>query len=144
MTVLFTPKGQRGRFDDRVELVFEDASIGQRFTITRTLRAVVGIQEDLDALKPIAPYIRPKFRRQDAGDKNITEGIKPPALAEIEWVVKLPMFGIPAEVFRALAAGSREDKVNRVRATLLPAVLNSSTYLRHWRTLLHLEEAQMR
>lgn len=144
-SITFDPKDQRGRFNDRMEFIFEDTSIHQRFAITRPIRAIVGVKEDLDALKPLAPYVRPKRRYyRPVAEQDVRDGIRPPALADIDWVVKLPQFPIPGEVFRAVMSGSRQDKVAKIRSSLLPDVLDTTTYARHWRTLLHIEEAQMR
>lgn len=143
VTIQFNPEGNSGYYDDRAELVFEDAALALRFTITRPLRAVVGEAAVLELLKPTAPYVRPKPKDRDPVEE-VVDGIPPPALAEVKWAVPLPIAPVPKYIPPALAIGSRAEKTSTVRNTLLPRTLTHETYGRHWKTLLWIEEEQMR
>ena len=60
-------QSNRGRFEARVELLFEDARSGERFVIVRPVLVAIGNVEEHRALQPIAPYVvprRPKEQRQ--------------------------------------------------------------------------------
>ncbi|KAG8930545.1 hypothetical protein FRC02_004060 [Tulasnella sp. 418] len=141
LNVKFDPQGNRGRYEDRTELVFEDTTLRQRFVITRPVKAIVGVAADMAMLQPTAPYVRPTpVVVTRAPETNVIEGIRPPALAAIEWVGRLPEAHVPLYVRDALEDGSVGDKVGRVRRTLLPQNLNSDTYGRHWKMLLWIEE----
>ncbi|KDQ10484.1 hypothetical protein BOTBODRAFT_58037 [Botryobasidium botryosum FD-172 SS1] len=140
--VTFSPDGNRGHYDDRIELVFEDTSLAQRFTITRSIRAVVGIKAELDALRPTAPYVRPE-RRARRPALDVVDGIPPPAMGKVRWVAHFPPYDILGTVTSALASGSIAEKAAHIKKTLLPPVLNSLTYARHWHYLMWIEEDQM-
>lgn len=65
----------RGRFEARIVVQFEDARTGERFVIVRPVMVVIGNVEEHKALQPVAPYVvprRPKQQRQvneiEAGD----------------------------------------------------------------------------
>lgn len=142
LSVTFDPHGQRGYYEDRIELTFEDLSIRQKFTITRAVRAVVGVAADFEALKPSAPYKpRPRHPRDWAIPEE--EGERPPALAMIKWVVPYPQAPVPQAVKDALISPVLKDRIRSVQETLLPRDLNDKTYARHFKTLLHVEEEQM-
>lgn len=55
LKVEFDPRGNRGHYDDRMELIFEDNAARTRFFIVRPLHAIVAVQADLDLLAPTAP-----------------------------------------------------------------------------------------
>lgn len=132
----------RGKFEDRIELVFIDAQVKQRFTIVRPMHAIVGNKAELDALAPITPYVRPTWKAR-ATEGEVVEGIRPPGFSEIKWVFKLREHPVPQAVAAALRVEGLEKQVKQVKATILPHELNSKTYSRHWSALLHVEEVQM-
>ena len=140
--IRFEPKGLYGRFCDRLQLSFRDEGLDQSFSISRELVAVVGNKEELDALAPIAPYIRPKRRTREE-PLHLVDGIKYTFDSDIHWVVKLLPFDVPKHIHQALAIGSLGEQATRVQETLLPDLVNSQTYSRFWSTLLHVEEVQM-
>ena len=142
-SVKFNPCGLPGRSNDRLEIVFLDSALQTQFVITRPLIAVVGVKADLELVKPSAPY-NPRKRNEQEPEKEVIPGIKPQQLANIKWVVALPEAPIP----KSLEAVLRNSKGNIVSQTLgktwLPGTLNSETYGRHFKVLLHVEEAQMK
>jgi len=131
-----------GRFEDKIELVFRDASLSQLFVIARHLRAVVANKSELDKLGPASPYLRPPRREHRPRDDDI-DGVRYSFPSDINWVVKLAKHNVPNAVRDALASGSPEDHIAAIKSRVLPRNFTAETYARHWTTLLHLEEIQM-
>ncbi|KAG8937447.1 hypothetical protein FRC03_008116 [Tulasnella sp. 419] len=142
MVIQFNPHGFRGRFQDRMELKFIDTSTGEEFAITRRLAAAVGIQADLDLLRPIAPYTRPVRPTLDP-EGDVVPGEKPPALTAIPWKIKLEQYPIPAAISSALARREESDQIEQIRA-LLPQNLDARSHGKHFASLLHVEEDRMK
>ena len=59
-----------GRYEDRLEVVFENIQLKKRFTISRAVSATVGNKVDLEALKPKEPYI-PNIRADRSPVTNV-------------------------------------------------------------------------
>ncbi|KAI5120593.1 hypothetical protein M0805_008071 [Coniferiporia weirii] len=146
VVVTFDSRGERGRFEDRAELVFEDPSLKRRFSITRPLVAIVGVKEDYEALKARAPYVRPKRKLQEP-IAEVTRGIPPPSIAAITWTVRLLEYKAPEALVRlAFNEGEATPSqiATRVRTALLPDKLDKETYGRHFSMLLWIEEERAR
>ncbi|KAG8853053.1 hypothetical protein FRB96_008431 [Tulasnella sp. 330] len=141
LQITFDPQGNIGHYDDRLELVFADSVTLHRFVIVRPIQAIVGVIADHEALKPTAPYVRPAPRPREP-ELQIVEGEQPPALARIVWKVVLLFADIPAYVWSALGQPSMADTLRRVQNTLLPSLLQPTTYAKHWKMLLWLDEIQ--
>lgn len=142
----FDSQGALGRFEDRLELTFEDFHLSKRFAIVRPVAVIVGNREDHEAIKPTAPYV-PRVRKAAIPERSlaIDEGPKPPALAEVKWVVRLPTYDIPSALEDVIAStrNSRE-LITRLKTDFLPSRLRTDSYTRHFQTLLHVEEAQLK
>lgn len=141
----FDSRGDLGQFEDRLELTFQDFHQNKRFAIVRPVSAIVGNREDYEALKPVAPYV-PRVRKLGVAERNldIDEGPKPPALAEVKWVVRLPQYDVPPILEDTIAsAGKSRDLIGRLKA-FLPSRLRTDSYTRFFQTLLHVEEAQLK
>ncbi|KII91294.1 hypothetical protein PLICRDRAFT_105552 [Plicaturopsis crispa FD-325 SS-3] len=132
-----------GRYDDRLEIVFEDLQLKQKFIIVRPLVAIVGSKADHELLRPKAPYV-PRARVARADETDVIPGEAPPALRAIPYVGKLPLANIPPNFAVALDTGSLKEQIERVRASFLPAVLQSATHGRHFKYLLWAEEHRMK
>ncbi|KAG8913246.1 hypothetical protein FRC01_004650, partial [Tulasnella sp. 417] len=141
LKVDFDPRGNRGHYDDRIELIFEDNSRGARFFIVRPMHAVVAVQADLDLLAPTAPYQRPEPRPKET-EAPVIDGPPPPQLAEIDWVNRLPFNDVPTFLKVLVEEGSIGERVRAVKAEMLPGDLNWRTYGEHWQALLWIEEIQ--
>ena len=139
--VQFTPHGQWGRHSDRLELVFDDKSLKKRFVISRGLFGAVGSKADYEAVKPTAPYV-PRRRQKCAAVTSVIDGEKPSFLSDINWVGSLPHAEVPKELEGALSNGKLQDKIDVLQRVFLPRVFGPSTYGRHWKVLLHVEELQ--
>lgn len=128
-----------GRYEDRLEMMFEDVQLKKRFLISRAISAVVGNKEEHEKLKATAPYI-PRRRTERKPEAGIIEGVRPPALNIIPYVGKLPMAAIPSDLLAMLSEGSVKETVDRLRRAYLPPILDSDSFSRHFRTLIWIEE----
>jgi len=135
-------QSHNGRYEDRVEIIFEDEGLGQQFVIVRPVRAIVGSQADHDLLRPKAPFV-PRKRTARKPETEVLPGIPPPALNTIPYVVKLSLAAIPKNLSQTLSTGSSSDVVGRVRRIFLPKTWDSTTYSRHFKYLIWIEEHQM-
>ena len=132
-----------GRYQDRLELIFEDTQLKKRFIITRALKAIVGNKTEHEALRPKAPYV-PRSRSQRDPILQIVEGIKPPANSAIPYVGRLPKAQIPTRLQTLLSSKDPVSKVTaQIRKIFIPNVLNSESYGQHFKHLLWIEENQM-
>ncbi|KAF9527401.1 RNA helicase [Crepidotus variabilis] len=134
-----------GRCEDRIELTFEDTQLRKRFIIARTLKAIVGDKAAYAKLKPSAPYKpRPKGARKQINERDVVEGIRPPAMRVIPYVGKLPEAKIPAPL-RTLLEGSESigKVVKQIKRIYIPQAIESENYGRFFKHLLWIEEAKM-
>ncbi|KAI0093452.1 P-loop containing nucleoside triphosphate hydrolase protein [Irpex rosettiformis] len=149
-TVTFRPEGTNGRYEDRIEFVFEDSRLNKRFAITRSLVATVGVKEDYELLRASRPYVRPK--RNEQLEEPITEftpGVPPPAIADFKWAVRLPLYDAPKALKKLLeeceVTNLPPSKVAaRIRAAFIPTQLIADTYSRHFAYMLWIEEERAR
>jgi helicase MOV-10 len=132
----------RGRYQDRLEFVFEDRTIDQRFVIVRNVHGIAGERAAYESLQPTAPYIPRKWTLRTR-EVDVVKGVRPPALSAIPWVIPLPEAAIPKTLSEAVASGALRDILERLRWSFLPALFNSQTYDRHWKYLLWVEEIRM-
>jgi helicase MOV-10 len=132
----------RGRYQDRLEFVFEDRSINQQFVIIRNIHAIAGERADHASMQPSAPYIPRKWMPRTR-EVEVIPGVRPPALTSIPWVVSLPDAFVPNALSETVASGSVKDILERLRRSFLPASFNHQTYGRHWKNLLWVEEIRM-
>ncbi|CAA7269336.1 unnamed protein product [Cyclocybe aegerita] len=144
IAVIFTlSQGHIGRYVDRAEFIFQDTQLRKQFTITRTLKAVVGNQAEHEALMPRTPYT-PRRRTTQKPMLELVEGIKPPALHAIPYIGRLPVANIPSQLQGILSGSQSTTKlVDQIRRVFMPNVLDSDTYGRHHKTLLWIEEFKM-
>lgn len=131
-----------GRYEDRLEITLEDERLHQRFVIVRPLRAIIGNREDHALLKPKAPFV-PRKRTAREPETEILEGVLPPSLKAIPYVVKLAFADIPKNLSTSLSTGSLSEVIGRVRRIFLPKAWDSSSYGRHFKNLLWVEEFRM-
>ncbi|KAG6857049.1 hypothetical protein H0H87_010405 [Tephrocybe sp. NHM501043] len=131
-----------GRCQDRAEFLLEDTQLRTRFIIVRQLEGIVGNEVDHARLRPSAPYVpRPKTTRQL--ELDVVEGVRPPSMKAVPYVVPLPRAVIPGALATTLSTGSAEAKLARIRSVFLPSEFNSLSYDRHFKHLLWIEEHQM-
>ncbi|KAF7348608.1 Rna helicase [Mycena venus] len=131
-----------GRAENRLEILFEDVQLRKRFIIARVLRVIIGNRRDHEQFQPHAPY-KPRKRSARQPETNVVEGVLPPSLKAVPYVVPLPMAPIPANLASTLSTGSTTSIVANVRRLYLPFMLDSNTYARHFKHLLWIEEFRM-
>lgn len=129
----------RGSYTARLEFWFKDTKLDKVFAIIRTASAIVGDKEDYERLKPVAPFV-PKKRTTRELETSIVQGVPPPPLQAIRYAVHLPKASIPGNVSAILEKGSVAGIISHFRRSLLPRVLDSDTYGRHFKHLLWAEE----
>ncbi|KAK2465577.1 hypothetical protein APHAL10511_002469 [Amanita phalloides] len=128
-----------GRYQDRVEMLFEDVQLNKRFIISKPLYAIVGSKADHETLKPMTPYtVRPRTTREP--ELKVVEGVPPPSTRAVPYIGKLPLALIPSHLLAALSSGTTGDIIRRVRRTYLAREFNSETYARFFKYLLWIEE----
>ncbi|ETW81078.1 hypothetical protein HETIRDRAFT_385786 [Heterobasidion irregulare TC 32-1] len=132
----------RGRYEDWIEITFEDITLGHRFIFVRSLKAIVGSKADHESLKPIAPYV-PQEARKRAPETDVLPGDPPPATNAIKWVASLPKAPIPASISSILSTGSVSDMIMKLKRIVLPESLNLDSYSVHFKSLIWVEENRM-
>lgn len=132
-----------GRYEDRLEFTFEDTQLKKKFIIARLLTVVVGDKADHEALQPRIPYV-PRTRSIYKPITEVVEGVKPPALHAIRYVVQLPKANIPVQLQTILTGADGPSKLLKtIKAIIMPVSLVSNTYGRHFKNLLWIEEFKM-
>jgi helicase MOV-10 len=142
LPVIRFSQSYRGRYEDRIEIIFEDNKLNKQFVITRSMRVIVGDKADHELLRPTTPYI-PRKRTQRQAENEVIPGELPPALKAVPYIVNLTKAPIPRQVSSTLSTGSTSEIIRNVRRILLPSVLDSEAYGRHFKNLLWIEENQM-
>ncbi|KAG8834962.1 hypothetical protein FRC17_006265, partial [Serendipita sp. 399] len=139
--VTFDSKSSRGRFQDRLELIFHDITAQRRFAIVKSLSAIVSNREDYEVLKPSAPYI-PKGARKREVIKEVEGGVRPLAIAEIKWTVTLPEYAMAKSMKTILDMQGMQEKIRLLRAGFVPRTFTRETHARMFHILLWIEEHQ--
>jgi helicase MOV-10 len=140
-TVVFDSQGSRGRFQDRLELMFYDTVTLRKFAIVKPLSIIVGNKEDYEILKPIAPYI-PKKKLQREPIKQVTPGEPPEALAVVKWTAKLLPYELPKALKTILDMPVVKERIRLLRSGFVPRGLSSESHARWFHVMLFIEEHQ--
>ena len=132
-----------GRYQDRLELLFENTKSKKKFIITRALKAIVGNKGEHEDLQPKTPYI-PRSTPKRSPILEIVEGIKPPTTSVIPYVGVLPKAHIPTLLEKVLTSKDSEaKKTARIKSDFIPQTLNSKSHGQHFKHLLWVEEFRM-
>ena len=141
IVVTFQPPYE-GQYEDTVELTFHRllprSDTVEKFVITRSIRAIVGSQEDHELLQPTTPYVRVARRAAHARLNKLIRGVRPPTDTLPGWQVKLDQYPIPNKI----AIASAGPRAKLAIKELLPG-LTISSYSRFFQVLLWVEEEQM-
>ena len=134
-----------GRYQDRLELLFENTKSKKKFIITRALKAIVGNKGEHEALQPKTPYRDiPRSTSQRNPIIKVVEGIKPPATSAIPYVRPLPKAHIPKPLEKLLSGKDSIAKMTtQVKNVFLPQVFDSQFHGQHFKQLLWIEEFRM-
>ncbi|KAI0634733.1 P-loop containing nucleoside triphosphate hydrolase protein [Trametes polyzona] len=133
---------QRGRFQGRLELTFQDAT-KRTSIVVRQLRAVVGNREDRELLRAAAPFVQRRPARWE-NNTSVVTGDPPPVMGAIKWVKPLLPFNVPLPLSLALSDGSSRDAIRVIRNDHLPSVVDPRSHGRYFQVLLWIEEHRLR
>ncbi|KAG6811022.1 hypothetical protein H0H92_009325 [Tricholoma furcatifolium] len=139
---IFLQQKYAGRCQDRIELVFEDVQLKMQFIIVRQVEGIVGDKEGHHIFSPVAPYV-PRQRTTRQPELEVVEGVAPPAMKAVPYVVPLPQAFIPTALADTLSTGSDKARMSRIRSVFLPQKFDVAGYDRHFKHLLWIEEYQM-
>jgi helicase MOV-10 len=131
-----------GRYQDRLELLFEDAKLKKKFIITRALNAIVGNKDEHELLQPKIPYRDiPRSKSQRSPILEVVKGIKTPATFVTPYVDWLPKAPIPKPLEKILSGKDSVAKMTaRIKSVIIPQDFNSKSHGRHFKNLLWIEE----
>jgi helicase MOV-10 len=136
------PSPQRGRYEARLEIVFEEAADSRCFIISRSLKAIVGDASDHELLRPVAPYTRP-IRHRRTAETEVVPGEQPLLLTRVKFKRKLPDAKISEALVSVLVQRvSTKQLVKKIRQSYLPKTFDKLTYSNFFTTLLWAEEHQ--
>lgn len=135
-----------GSYEDTLEIRFQRVSNDQLFSVTRTIRAVVG-DASYASLLPATPYVpRRRGERQEIND--FVPGEAPPRVVAIAWRTSLGRYRIPKNLRETLSMqpnrpDSGEDIVPTEIRTLFSTPLRQRNHNNVFSMLLWLEELAM-
>jgi helicase MOV-10 len=140
---------QIGTYQDTLEIRFARVSNSQLFSVTRTIKAIVGDPAGYALLLPTAPYVpRRRSDRQEISDGDVVGGVPPPRLTAIAWRFRLKPYKIPKN-FRPILSlqpnrpDTGEDIVPTEIRSLFAKPLQLSSHANQFCMLLWLEEVSM-
>ncbi|KAJ3561909.1 hypothetical protein NP233_g9903 [Leucocoprinus birnbaumii] len=133
-----------GRYQDWLEVQFEDLALKKQFSIARMIEAIVGDPFTHQQLQPQVPYI-PRARKPREPELNVVEGVKPPSQNAIPYVSRLPKAEIPKSLLSSLTVSSAPsvENIRTIQRAFLPKVLDDESHGRHLKVLLWIEEFKM-
>ncbi|EJD54694.1 P-loop containing nucleoside triphosphate hydrolase protein [Auricularia subglabra TFB-10046 SS5] len=145
VTVKFSPRGRRGRYQDRLQITFQEVQTGKSFSIVRDVTAVVTDGEDFRMLQPTAPY-RPREKMPVVEDPKIVSA--PSARTDVPWTRQLPVALIPLPLKKTLREienrAADEQRHILVSRKLVPeGPLSQAVYKRLFKALLSIEEDRL-
>jgi len=135
-----------GSFEDTLEIRFARVSTQQEFSVTRTVKAIIG-DAGYEALLPTTPYV-PRRRAERRAINSYVAGRPPQRNLAIGWRTKLGRYGIPDRLRETLSlkpnrSDSGEDIVPTEIMSLFPPGLLQKNHVNVFGMLLWLEEIAM-
>jgi helicase MOV-10 len=135
-----------GSYEDTLEIRFARVSNNQQFSVTRSIKAIVG-DADYVPLLPKAPYV-PRRRANRREINGVVGGLAPAKLLAIAWRKKLGRYKIPNNLRETLSTppnrpDSGEDIVPTQIRSLISQPLRLKNHADVFRILLWLEEIAM-
>jgi helicase MOV-10 len=131
-----------GRYEDTLEIRFARVSTNQQFSVTRTIKAVVG-DAGYTPLLPTTPYV-PRRRADRREISDLVRGHPPPQRLYITGWGKLRKYKIPKDLRETLSMQPNRDTGVDIVPTeirsLLPSTLRLKNHAITFRLLLWLEE----
>ena len=135
-----------GRYEDTLEIRFARVSNSQQFSVTRTIKAIIG-DAGYASLLPTTPFV-PRRRAERGEISNFLPGLAPPRVLAIAWRSKLGRYRIPKNLRETLSlkpnrSDSGEDIVPTEIRSLFPTTLRRRNHVNVFSMLLWLEEITM-
>jgi helicase MOV-10 len=132
-----------GKYEDTVEIRFARVSNSQQFSVTRSVKAIIG-DAGYTSLLPAAPYV-PRRRAERREVSFYVFGHPPPPSLAIAWRTKLARYRVPKHLQETLSlppnrSESGEDIVPKEIRALFPTPLRQKNHLSVFSMLLWLEE----
>ena len=136
-----------GRYEETLEIRFARVSNSQQFSVTRTIKAIIG-DAGYTSLLPATPYV-PRRRAERRAVSSFVAGRGLPPLSAIAWRSKLGRYSIPKRLHEALSMqpnrpDSGEDIVPTEIRSLFPTALRIQNHGSVFGLLLWLEEVAMK
>ncbi|KAI0048936.1 RNA helicase [Auriscalpium vulgare] len=129
--VISLPSSPIGRYVDQLELTFQVVSSGKKFLISRSVIAIVGDPEEVERLRPQAPYVQSR-RGRNEWRGQVVEGVAPPRLMAIQWRGRLPKSLIPPAIQEVLARPAGADILSEIQTRFFAKPLSKKTYSIHF------------
>ena len=135
-----------GSFEDTLEIRFARMSTQEQFSVTRTVKAIIG-DAGYESLLPTTPYV-PRRRAERREVNFYVAGAAPPRNLVIGWRTKLGRYKIPDRLRETLSlqpnrSDSEEDIVPTEIRALFPTSFHLKTHTSVFSMLLWLEEIAM-
>ncbi|RDX46185.1 P-loop containing nucleoside triphosphate hydrolase protein [Lentinus brumalis] len=134
---------KRGRFEGRLEIVFQGVGATSTTLMTRSIRGVVGTAVERELLKPVKTYVR---RRRAPWHRNrpTVSGERPAAISAMPWVVRLTPALIPSGLAELLKTGHPQEVIAFVRVKYMQpsGTPTKGNHEMFFRALLWIEEAR--
>ena len=132
-----------GKYEDTVEIRFSRVSNDQQFSVTRTVKAIIGDAYYKDLL-PSAPYV-PRRRAERGQVDYFVYGQPPPPSLAISWRTKLGRYRVPKNLQETLSLPPNrpdygEDIVPTEIRAVFPTPLCQRNHVNVFSMLLWLEE----
>ena len=135
-----------GTYEDTLEIRFARVSNSQQFSVTRSVKAIIG-DAGYTNLLPSAPYV-PRRRAKRREVSYFVKGHPPPVSLAIAWRTKLGKYRVPKNLQKTLSLppnrpDSGKDTVPTEIKALFPTSLRQKNHLNVFSMLLWLEELAM-
>mmetsp|Transcript_24808 Transcript_24808/g.61013 ORF Transcript_24808/g.61013 Transcript_24808/m.61013 type:complete len:1075 (+) Transcript_24808:33-3257(+) len=134
----------------KVTFIFEDDN-GRRFEIARVITMSCGYRSLNEALKPTAPYQRPKRRRPANAHYDKANTVGPPKEAIEDRTggggpspfMHLAQYPVPSEVVESIRENNYHQIMDRIGWRISPSHESIQGYGEYWKHLLYASECQM-
>lgn len=141
LEIVFTPTSV-GLHEEILELTFHDQKTSRVIILERNLRAMVCSTSDYELLRSSGPYRRKRHMAPVAPDK-IHPGKRPVVWSSIRFKKKLLQYPVPKNLVKAVSDKFLEkSNINQdeFKEEFMPGLFSMSTYSKHFRVMLHIEE----
>ncbi|GAA6013534.1 hypothetical protein JCM11491_006113 [Sporobolomyces phaffii] len=142
VSVHFFPGNEIGSYEERLVFNFKSSREGEHeFSVSRTVRGFVGLNQDVARYSAKIPYTKPSPSNRARVDPNsIVPAPKDVIKPNVPYISKLPFFPTPPWINELLDSKSVDGAVQVVRDR--SGSLSYANYSTFWSTLLYIEDHQ--